>query len=210
MKIQALLSLLLLDVASRASAGQPGLLTLADEIATYTRWGWTWNPSQQSNQITDPRPPPYSVHSPSIHDDTGADDLWTYLMQYQRTGNSIFLTRANAWARYFRDDYRQCVYDVYQDSYCYDFSFLRDHMYGYGLVSMYEYTGDVNYLNAAVNLMTDVEAYWATRQDGHFPNDGWPMALYSMRQEARHLLLAVRVAEATGDPHWIQWRDKFL
>jgi hypothetical protein len=36
------------------------------------------------------------------------------------------------------------------------------------------------------------------------------MAYYSLRHGARHLLLATRVAEVTGNPRWIELRDRLL
>ena len=50
----------------------------------------------------------YTVSNPNLHGDTEGDDLWSYLMMYRRTNQEGYLKRAQAWARYFKEDYRQC------------------------------------------------------------------------------------------------------
>ena len=63
-------------------------------------------------------------------------------MMYIRTGEPGYLDRAEAWARYFKEDYRNCVGgDGY--SYCYDYNaFGACHQWGWGLIAWYEYMND--------------------------------------------------------------------
>lgn len=193
----------------QTSGGSLPTPSLEDEKNTYRRWGWRGIVDKEPRSVTEPIPG-YSVSNPDIHGDTEGDDLWSYLMMYRRTGNKVYYNRAAAWAKYFKNDYRQCV-GTRDQTYCYDRRFLWDHMYGWGLVAWYEYTGDTAALAAAENLASDVEGYWSVRVDGHWPVPGqFSMAYYGMRQGARHLLLATRVAEATQKARWITLRDRLI
>ena len=112
-------------------------------------------------------------------------------------GQPGYLARAKAWARYFKDDYRQCVGERFY-SYCRDgTNFGYDHMYGWGLLAWYEYLreqGDPTapeYLTAAENLGTDLEAFYSGDR-----------GVGGTRAEGRHLLLLSRLSEVTGHPRW--------
>lgn len=183
--------------------------SLADERSTYTKWGWTWTASQEPGAVTEPIAN-YFVSNIDIHGDLEGDDLWTYLMMYRRTGNAVYLNRAQAWLRYYKDEYRN------SSDFAYDEGFLHDHMFGWGLVAWYEHscltsTCDMAALAEAENLAAVVESYWSTRVNNNWPTPGqFTMAYYSLRQGARHLLLATRVAEATGKARWITLRDRLL
>jgi hypothetical protein len=78
-------------------------------------------------------------------------------------------------------------------------------MYGWGLIAYYELTGNVAYRTAAENLAADSEARFSSSVPGQRN-----MAYYGTRQGARHLLLAVRVAEANPITRWINHRDKMI
>jgi hypothetical protein len=80
----------------------------ADETATYTKWNWRWDKSAEPSAVTE-RIANCSVHNPDIHADTEGEDLWTHLMMYRRSGNNVYLKRAEAWACYFKEDYRAGV-----------------------------------------------------------------------------------------------------
>lgn len=189
-----------------------------DEKAAYTKWGWTWSAAAEPAAVNEPRTN-YYVNSPDIHGDTEGDDLWTYLMMYRRSGNTVYLNRAKAWARYFKEDYRTNNTDPYA-SFTYDGAqFEYDHLYGWGLVSWYEHTAlagepDTAALQEAENLAAVIETYWNQKRDGNgqprFVAGEHSMASYGMRKGARHLLLATRVAEATQKPRWINLRDQLI
>jgi hypothetical protein len=174
--------------------------SLEDERRTYRQWGWTWTSDKEPNFPGDSG---YTVSDPDIHGDTEGDDLWSYLMMYLRTGQRGYLDRARAWARYFIQDYGQCV-GTYAYTLCGDRDYELDHLYGWGLVAWYEFTGDAAALTAAENLAAQVEALWAKRGPGH------RVAEYGLRQAGRHLLLVTRVAEVTQKPRWISLRDKLI
>ena len=146
--------------------------SLADEKATYTRFGWTWTKAQEPAwPVPYPGQPTrtYTVKDPDIHGDTEGDDLWTYLTMYQRTGQPGYLVRAQAWARYFKDDYRQCVGGQYYN-YCFDArNYVYDHLYGWGLLAWFQHLDDQHdptarsYLEAAEALGSDLEVYYRLR-----------------------------------------------
>lgn len=189
--------------------------TLEDERNTYRSWGWTWTSDKEPGAVTEPISN-YYVSNPDIHGSTEGDDLWTYIHMYQRTGNTMYLNRAKAWARYFKEDYRQCIGDSYEN-YCYDRdAYGLDHVYGWGLVEWYRYTCsqggcDTAALTAAENLGSDVEAYWSTRSNGTWPVPGqFRMSYYAPRGGARHLILISHLAEATQAQRWITLRDKLI
>jgi hypothetical protein len=182
--------------------------SVQDEINAYARWGWaltatatnTLNPTKITEPVSN-----YYISDPDVHSTTEGDDLWMYLMMYKRGGNAVYLNRANAWLRYFKQDYVQCV-GPGSDTLCYDKSaFEGDHIYGWGLVSQYEYNGDAAALTQAEALMPWLETYYSTKTPGSYG-----MTTYGIRKGARHLLLATRVAEVTGKQRWISLRDKIL
>ena len=182
--------------------------SVQDEKNTYTSWGWTWTASKEPSAVTEPIAA-YSVNNPSIHGDTEGDDLWSYLMMYRRTGNTVYLNRATAWANYFKNGYRQCTQGAGQN-YCHDRdAFGLDHAYGWGLVAWYEHTGDAAALAAAENIAADIEALWAPGSTfGCYASGGcmW----YGPRGPMRHLMIVTRVAQVTAKTRWITLRDKII
>ena len=188
-------------------AAPPPLPTLEEERAAYRSWGWTWTADVEPNVPADPL---YAVVDPDIHYDTEGDDLWSYLMMYQRTGEPGYLDRAQAWARYFKQDYRVCVSSDPYWSFCYDRdAFGADHMWGWGLVAWYEVMGDPEALAEAVRLAEVVETMHSPGSNFGCYSDGACLE-YGPRGVARHLLLVTRVAEATSDPRWIALRDRIV
>lgn len=187
------------------STGYP-MPTLADEKATYTRWGWTWSTSLEPNYSSASG---YNVSDPDIHGDTEGDDLWTYLQMYKRTNQQGYLQRSTAWANYFKNGYRACTGQQYRN-FCYDRdAFGADHMYGWGLVALFEYNGDSAALTEAENLGSVLETlYSASSPFGCLPNNA--CMHYGLRQVGRHLNLMSRLAEVTGKARWITLRDKIL
>ena len=189
--------------AKSLAASLPGGLampSLDDERNAYRSWGWTWSSDKEPSLSAQPT---YSVSNPDIHSDTEGDDLWSYTMMYRRTSQQGYLDRAKAWARYFKDDYRQCIPSG-GSNYCYDRdNYISDHLYGWGLVAYYEYSGDAAYLTAAEGIAEDVESRASKVVPGQTA-----MAYWGTREWARHLLLATRVAEANPTTRWVNLRNK--
>lgn len=179
--------------------------TIADEQAAYQRWGWTF-PAKPNYASAGS----YSVSDIDVHGDTEGDDLWTNHWMYVRGGGAGYQQRAAAWARYFKDDFVQCVGSS-SKTMCYDAGFLYDHAWGWGLIDYATHTGNQAYLTAAENVGDKVETYWATRVDGGYPEPGvFAMNYYGARGPARHLILATRLTEATGKPRWRALRDRLI
>jgi Big-like domain-containing protein len=180
--------------------------SLTDEKNTYISWGWTWPSSIEPNYGSAPG---YTVSDPDIHGDTEADDLWNYLFAYRRTAQKGYLDRANAWASYLKNGYRACVGSQY-NTFCYDRdAFGLDHLWGWGLIALYEYSGDTAALAEAENIAAVVEGLYAPNSPfGCLPTNA--CIHYGPRQAARHLLLSTRLAEVTGKSRWIVLRDKIL
>jgi len=177
--------------------------TLGAERNTYSGWNWTWPISAEPNLSGESN---YYVSNPDIHSDTEGDDLWTYTMMYYRTGQKGYLDRAQAWARYFKEDYANCVGDSTRNL-CFDQnSYNGDHMTGWGLVSWYQLFGDESALIAVENLASKLETMY--NAPGCLQRDG--CTEYGTRAVGRHLLLATRVAEVTGKQRWIDLRDKII
>jgi hypothetical protein len=203
--------LLLLSIVIQA-AGPIGGFAIPDvnaEKQTYRDWGWTWNANAEPAAVKEPISG-FKVSNPDIHYDTEGDDLWTNLMQYLRTGNTVYLNRATAWATYFKHDFRACV-GTSNVNFCYDRdNFGGCHLWGWGLVAWYEYNGDAAALTEAESLAAVVERlYQPGSPFGCLPNNG--CTHYGIRQISRHLLLTTRVAEATGNKtRWVALRDSIL
>src|SRR5262245_5168037 len=192
---------------ARIVGGYP-MPTLQDEKKTYSSWGWKWAGSKEPSAVTEPIRN-YSVSNPDIHSDTEGDDLWTYLMMYLRTGNSVYLNRATAWARYFKSDYLQCLGEKYA-TYCYDRNgFGSDHLYGWGLLALFEYNGDPAALATAQMMGTQLEALYSAESSYGCYFRGTCL-FYGFRASARHLIFMTRLADITGDSRWALFRDKMI
>src|SRR5262249_29173591 len=156
--------------------------SLDDERNTYKAWGLTWTPDAEPNIVADPG---YTVSDPDIHGDTEGDDLWAYTLMSLRTGQPGYQDRASAWARYFKEDYRNCVGDP-GASFCYDRdAFGADHLWGWGLIAWADAMGDVAALEEAKNIGAVLEGLWAPDSPfGCLPSGG--CTWYGVRQVGRH------------------------
>jgi hypothetical protein len=201
---------LVVSFTARAALAFGGITmpSLQDEKDTYALWGWTWAPALDPVNVTEPIGS-YSVVDPDVHYDTEADDLWTYLMMYERTGNEVYYDRAGAWARYFKDDYTQCDGGDYTD-YCFDRdAYGLDHAYGWGLLAWHNSEADAAALAAVERVAADLEAQWQPGSNyGCYDLGGclW----HGLRAVSRHLFILIRLVEVTGSPRWTALRDKIL
>ena len=198
----------------KALVGGVAMPSAADEKTTYQKWNWTWNASAEPAAVTEPIAS-YTVTAPDIHGDTEGDDLWTHLMMYRRSGNPVYLNRAQAWANYFKQSYRTACAASDDRTFCYDHNqFGADHLFGWGLIAWYEHTClsgncDQAALTEAENLGAVVEAlYGPSSTFGCLPTNA--CLHYGLRQASRHLLLATRLAEVTRANRWIALRDRIL
>ena len=235
LRLLLLCSLLLVamrGVPPHLPAGSDAIPTLNDEMQTYQRWGWTWTAGQVPNLTSGYCPSCYGGGGPTgaftvsnidSHGDTEGDDLDTSLAMFLRTGQRGYLERAQAWARYFKDDYRQCIDNgaactsfacgTYSRTYCYDQnSFTMDHAYGWGLLAWARYLGagpGAAYTTVAADIAADIKAIYDSQPTFYLAGT-LEVGYYTTRGLSRNLLLATRLAEATGLSQWGTLRDRII
>lgn len=169
-----------------------------DEEATYKRWGWAYTSGDKPAIGSQSG---FSVVNPDNHNGVEGDDSWTNMMMYLRTGQAGYLVRTTAWINYLKNDYLQCVGSG--ETYCFDGGYLYDHLYGWGLLLYYEQTGDAGALTAARNIAAEVETRAASMTAG-----STAACYYDCRRNARHTIMAARMANAEPIPRWIALRNK--
>ncbi|HKP95496.1 MAG TPA: hypothetical protein VJ385_07050 [Fibrobacteria bacterium] len=195
-------------VAATGPIGGFAMPSVEDEKTTYRAHGMTWSAAAEPNYASAKG---FSVGDPDIHGDTEGDDLWTYLMMYLRSNQKGYLERADAWARYHMNQYVKCQGQE-DRTLCYDESaFLLCHIYGWGLLAWYEYSGDAKALEAAEALGDRLDKFLSTSSNKAYPVPGQKaMNYYGPRGPARHLHLITRLAEVTGKKRWIDLRDLLI
>ncbi|MFW6157996.1 MAG: hypothetical protein ACOC8E_01400 [Planctomycetota bacterium] len=189
--------------------------TLADEKATYEKWGW---------KDTGEYNPPSLGHDPfayvpreSIHDVSEDDCAEGYLLQFLRTGDRGFLDWAIAWGDYYRC---HAIYRTdwggrwgveapkgerpakglrfhWYGPHMYDWADTRMHRchhYGRGIFDLYHLTGRVDLLEAGLDL-ADQMGYLVTRSK---PGGGFKFG----RSWGRAFLTVLSAWQATRDPRW--------
>lgn len=181
--------------------------SIQDEQDTYDKWGWDWSGAVHPASVTDPYSGTYSISDPDIHGDTEGDDLWTYLQMEKRGGNSVYSIRADAWLRYFREDYNDCVGDQYRNL-CDDINRLGCHIYGYGLLAEYDYHGDTAALDEAKAIGDRVVQLYDDSNVDCPPKTA--CLQYNFRGAGRHMILMSRLAEITGEQKRLDLLDKIV
>ncbi len=209
MRIASALALGIIPAARAAGPiGGFAMPSLNDEKATYRAYNRTWSADAEPNY---PSAQGFAVFDPDIHGDTEGDDLWTYLMMFLRTGQKGYLDRAQAWADFDINRYGQCTGSS-DRTLCYDEqAFELCHIYGWGLVAWYEYTGDAKALDAAEAIGDRLDKMLKVSSNNAYPVPGKDgMNYYGSRGPARQLHLFTRLAEATGKKRWIDLRDMMI
>lgn len=103
-----------LSMTGAFSAGRFG--TLEDEIASYTKWGWSFTEIQkptskpvlcgQGGLCGGMRPQPDAkMEWEDIHGESESDDAAGLLLQWVRTGGRGYFDFGEAWARYYKTHY---------------------------------------------------------------------------------------------------------
>lgn len=170
--------------------------TLQNEKDFYTSQGWSWNPVIEPNYPVDNA---YDVTplSIDIHGDPEGDDLWMYLMMYERTSQAGFLSRATAWKDYW------LATTSSDPLYGNDLAFGAEHLCGWGLLAWYNRSinlgsADTPVLNKAIQIAEDIAYKYG-------PNTDFNAALthgglsYGLRMPGRHVLLLERLVEVAGN-----------
>ena len=194
--------------------------TLADEIATYQKWGWKkWDdPKKQPHMPAQPRA---YVAKEAIHWISEADSVEGLALMYIRTGERGFLDWTRAWA-----DYGATHYAYRTDGFAfsltrpstalriewygpkeYGWSDSRSewcHFYDAGMFDYYCLTGEVDALEAGRDLVEETTA-WAVKRY----KPGSAIGTYGVRGFARGWLAAIRLAQLTRAPEDRQLADRF-
>lgn len=183
--------------------------TVDDEKNTYRAWGWNFSGATDTFNTVDPIT--LTVSNPDIHGTTEGDDGWQYHMQFRRSSNVIFQTRATAWLNYFKSGYRACTGSGTQ-TFCYDRdNFGLDHWYGTGLIDYYEASGDaaaLSEINNLGNFLVNTLYNVGTTPYNCVPASG--CLQYGQRLLARQLLFVTRWAEVTGNAAAVTLRDQII
>lgn len=204
----AVATLALLGIAATASAqsGPVWSYGVADQQAeedTYDNvLNWTWTASDKQTEFSSTFGGP-SGSGNNVHSYSEADDLWAHYQMYRRTGNSTYLTWAQGWRDYYVNGHYRSDLDSSGES----SNWLYDHLYGWGLVVWAHYENDPAALAEAENLAARLETFVINR---NVTPGSTPVAYWGSRGMARHLLLAVYVAEKTQSARWIALRDLLI
>ena len=177
-----------------------GVPSLQDERDFYDNiLGWTQNTEglQSLSQ---------SAGYGNIHQDSEADDLWTWDQQYKRYATSTEQAWRDGWLSWNKASLISELNANDGDGAPSGYGF--DHMYGQGLAVVYHDTTDATILPVFDNLKTIIQGrslYQAVAA-------GTPsaMAFFESRGPARWTIVAAYIAEATGDAEWITIRDNLL
>jgi exo-rhamnogalacturonan lyase-like protein len=194
--------------------------TLADEKAVHKKWGWKDTGKFKKPSL--PHMPDAYVFKEYIHDVSEDDCVEGYLLQFLRTGDRGFFDWADAWGGYYRCHaiersnralalgesapkgkrvnkglgfgwYGPHMYE-WADS-----RMHRCHHYGRGIFDLYRITGQVDLLEAGLDLAAQVGPNIARGK----PGGGFSFG----RAWGRSLLTVISAWQATGDPKWKKMAD---
>ncbi len=189
--------------------------TLADEVATYKKWGWKgWDDESKHPKM--PHQPDACVPYEQVHYESEADSAECLLLMYLRTGQRGYLDWGRAWAEFGKTHYayrtdgfeyqghtkrgrkgskgltiswrgpKKYGWLDSRSEYC--------HFYGRGIFDYYCLTGDVDALEAGRDLVEQVAA-WGGRK-----KPGVAIGYWGCRGFARIWLGALRLAQLTREP----------
>lgn len=233
---QALLSNLhmLADGAWIADTGCMGygkFGTLADEIASYKKWGWKGFDDPKKQGPIHKKSDSYAyIGKEEIHDESEADNAELALLMYLRTGERGWFDQGEAWARYLKSHYGFRTdgfeYDGFRHSFgpaekkskrpCKGLSFgwygpkqygwsgsrlCWCHFWGNGVFDYYCLTGDVDALEGGIDL-----AEYA-RMSAESCISGKSLQL--TRAWGRNFQCAVRAYQVTRESQWREAADRF-
>jgi PcRGLX-like protein central beta sandwich domain len=188
--------------------------TLADEVATYKAWGWKGADEKSKYPKMDHQPFAF-VFKEWVHDVSEDDCVEGYLLQFLRTGDRGFFDWAEAWAGLYRGHsiYRTDWgkrWDLpaptgkrankglgfgWYGPHVYTWADSRQHgchHYGRGIFDIYFLTGDVDCLEAGLDLAQQHAGGYMKKK----PGKGFAFK----RSFGRAFLTAISAWKATRDP----------
>ena len=205
--------------------------TLADEIASYKKWGWQGVDDRGKQAPSHLAANPYAyVDKEDIHEESEADNAELSLLMYLRTGERGWFDQGEAWARYHKTHYafrtdgfeydgfrhidnrvsrlsrRPCkglVFGWYEPK-AYGWADSRlccCHFWGNGVFDYYYLTGDVDALEAGLDL---AEYALLSNTDCKV---GGPLTL--SRKWGRNFQCVVRAYQVTREGKWRAAADSY-
>lgn len=202
-----------LTTSSQAPSGAittfTSLPSLADERATYDLLGWARTAGDESFDFIDLGP-----IGMAIHDDSEADDLWTWDAQVRRGYTApIATTFRDRWLTYYRGGtYRTALPTVDGDQNPPTAADPMCHTYGWGLVRYGVLTGDSTAI-AEAEAIADIaltQVFGGTTSASYPAASGYNMGWGGGRNRARPAILVAWLAYATGKAKWIGWLDALI
>jgi hypothetical protein len=190
--------------------------TLADEIASYKKWGWSGWDDQKKHPRSPHRPDAY-VSKIWVHEESESDSAECYLLMYLRTGERGYLDLGRAWAEQHKTHYAYRTdgfeyqghtkrgrkgskgllvgwYSPKGDPYRWQDSRSEYcHFYCRGILDYYCLTGDVDALEGGRDLVEEVSSWTAGLKPGG------PIGTYGCRGFGRTWLGALRLAQLTRE-----------
>ena len=185
-----------------------GFGSLADETATYERFGWKGAGDPKKMPKERPAPGLYKSRF-DAHGTSESDQMRGLTVAYVRTGQRGFLDRAHAWARYWQ------TYFLYRSD---DWIYGKDgryrtpkwgsgrccssgcHFYASGLFNYALLTGDVDALEAAFDAAEFANANWFGQYSKRKP--GTSYSTWGTRPFARCYLVVVRAYDVARNETW--------
>jgi len=190
--------------------------TLEDEIATYKKWGWK-GADDEKKHPQKPHQPLAFVHGEMIHDVTEDDCVEGNLIQFLRTNQRGFFDYAEAWGGFYRG------HAIYRNDWGTDwgvpgptakraangmgFGWYGPHWYGWpdtrmhgchhygrGIFEYYCMTGEVDALEAGLDLARQMTRRWDRSKPGGSIKLG--------RSFGRQFLTVLSAWHVTRDPQW--------
>ena len=206
--------------------------TLVDEIATYKRWGLKGaeDPARMA-RAKFPHTPDLYLPKLWVHEESECDSVELGCLMYLRTGARGWLDIAQAYAGYFRTHYffrtDGFAYDGFRNTsdrisklskrpcsgrrfgwhwppvYGWpDSRLCACHTWGAGLFDYYCLTGDVDSLEAGLDIAEHALVAYANQKPGKY--------LFVNRNWGRQLLVLLRAWQLTGDAKWKRAADTYI
>ena len=195
--------------------------TLADEIATYKKWGWKGWDDRKKYPLAKHEPDAY-VAKEYVHDVSEADSAECLLLMYLRTGQRGYLDWGRAWAEYHKTHYayrtdgfvfkgkarksRGLKFGWYSPrEYGWNDSRAESsHFYARGVFDYYCLTGDVDALEGGRDLVEHAGKILARYRPGS------RIGHYGVRDFARMWLGPIRLAQLTGEKKDLELAGRFF
>ena len=208
--------------------------TLADEIATYKKWGWKGAEDEgKMDKVHRAHNPDEYVGGVSTHNDSESDNAELGLLMYLRTGERGWLDYGESWARYYKSHAARrtdgFVYDGFRHTRSaasaqskrpcngekfgwygpkvYNWSdtrFCMCHTFSNGMFDYYCLTGDVDALEGGLDQAEMAAITYTDSKNA-------PGTVLSLgRAWGRQMKAVVRAYQATREEKWKKSMDYFM